>query len=135
MKITRLAIAGLALALLAGCATATTHNAGPSGGVVVAMNLGTAHLGDLDHLQEALAASGIPCNVGILDLNYAPLLVDAEAAARAKEAAAGIVVRDSLTIRLLKIPVTWESPALVTNTVYEVWEKGKLAREEGFKLY
>jgi hypothetical protein len=133
MHTTRLAFTGLVLALLAGCAT--NHYAARSEGVVVAMNLGMAHLGDLEHLQHAVAGSGIPCCAGILDLNYAPLLVNAGAVTRANEAAAEIVVRDSLTIRLLKTPVAWESPSLLTNSVYEVWEKGKLVREEGFKLY
>ena len=123
----------LALVLLVGCLN--ERHAAKSEGVVIALNFGIEHKGDLVRLREELAGTGIQCHMGVLDLNYAPILVQAPEATRAQVAAAAITVRDSLTIRLLKSPVPWESPSLFTNSIFEVWESGHLVREEQFKLY
>jgi len=124
--------AATVLMLFVGCAC--MPHASTSADVVVALNLGMEHLSDLDRLREGLTGEGIPCRIGIVDLNYAPILVDIGDSDRAKSIATELVIRNSLSVRLLKSPTLW-GPSIVTNSTFEVWEKGQQVREEEFKLY
>lgn len=92
-----------------------------SEGVVAAMNLGMANFGDLEQLQQAVSAAGIPSHLGVIDLNYAPLLVDAAAVTRARDAPGILRLERDFSrpqLRALLFPRLGVRPHLAGLTVY-----------------
>lgn len=117
---------GVASALLLGCASKKGAIGAQS--VDIAVNLGFEHDRELGHIQSALISAGIPCNQRAMSCNEAPLVVNRADFVRARAIATETVIRDSLTARLYKSPSG-------SSALLEVWEGGRMTREEPHKLY
>jgi len=119
----------LLLALLGGCASRPSvvgRTEYLPTGIALAVNMGVERYEDLCRLRDGLIAAGFRCGERAMSLNAAPILVLPEDFERAQTLAREIVVRDSLTVRL------WKSPG---STELEVWERGRKARDESYKIY
>ncbi|MCX6922615.1 MAG: hypothetical protein NT154_05280 [Verrucomicrobia bacterium] len=107
--------------LLCGCASKPR-----SPGVDLAVNLGIEEVRDVERLHDAIASAGIRCGMRAMSLNAEQIVVSPSDFEKARAFAVEFVARESLTVRLWKWP---HSPLL------EVWEKGRMIREEPYKLY
>src|SRR5205823_2270004 len=113
----------------------TLHDAGHTARPPVldlAVNLGLRHEADLLKLYDSLAAMGVRCGMRAMSLDAEQIVVEADDFDRAKAIANGIVTRDSLTVRIYNSRDIEKSPA---TSSLQVWENGKMVREEGYKLY
>ena len=114
-------ILGLVLCiLLLGCSTPISPVAN------LAVNTGFDRAREVEHLRDEIVAAGIPCGMRAMSLSASPITVSPADFDRAKRVATGIIIRDSLTVRVWLAP---GSPEL------EVWEDGRKIREEPYKLY
>ena len=96
--------------------------------VDVAVNLGFERDREVDVIRREFQSWGIPHEQRAMSCNEAPLVVNREDFLIAKSIATEAVIKNSLTVRLYKTPVGFQSEM-------EVWEQGKKTREEPHKLY
>jgi hypothetical protein len=122
------------VALLSGCTTTTqsVHYPEPfKDPVDIAVNLGLKYSRNIDKLERALVSEGIPCRRRAMSLNAEQIVVERGDFDRAKVLANLIIIRERLTVRIYTSP----DSAKTIGSKLEVWEKGKMVREEQYKLY
>ena len=125
----------LIVASLLGCTSPARTSPYPApfkDGVDIAVNVGMKYGQDIDKLEDAMTAAGIPCRPRAMSLNAQQIVVERENFDRAKIIVRDIIVRDKLTVRVYVSADFGKSPA---TSLIEVWEKGKKLREEPYKLY
>jgi hypothetical protein len=108
--------------ILAGCTA--TPKLGLSGWTEFALST-PEHLEDWRRLQTALATASIRCTDGDSNLGGLSLLVHSRDFDRAKQEATGLVVLNSLTLRICASTGSW---------TYEVWHSGKKVREDTYVI-
>jgi hypothetical protein len=127
-------VAAACAAILAGCTSTSPTVRYPApfkDPVDIAVNLGLKHAGDLDKLEHAMALEGMPCRRRAMSLNAEQLVVDRGDFDRALALATRIIARDRLTVRVYPSP----DFAKTIGAQLQVWEQGKMVREEQYMLY